>query len=131
MRIKAIGVSNFHLAEGKNNIFRNEVLVSIARKRGKTVAQVILRWLTQRDIVVIPKSVRKNRMAENLDIFDFELTQEEMDPIRQLDTGTISSSIIAIRQWSNCSAKQNEILKREGLALKVRFALGSGQYRER
>lgn len=75
-------------AEGKNNIFRNEVLVSIAEKHGKTVAQVILRWLTQRDIIVIPKSVRRERMAENFDIFNFELTQEEMNAIRQLDTGT-------------------------------------------
>ena len=75
-------------AEGKNNIFRNEVLVSITEKHGKSVAQVILRWLTQRDIIVIPKSVRKDRMAENFDIFDFELTQEDMDAIRQLDTGT-------------------------------------------
>lgn len=75
-------------AEGKNNIFRNEVLVSIAEKHGKTVAQVILRWLTQRNIVVIPKSVRKDRMAENFDIFNFELTQEDMDAIRQLDVGT-------------------------------------------
>jgi 2,5-diketo-D-gluconate reductase A len=75
-------------AEGKNNIFRNEVLVSIAEKHGKTVAQVILRWLTQRNIVVIPKSVRKDRMAENFDIFNFELTQEDMNAIRQLDTGT-------------------------------------------
>ena len=53
-------------AEGKNNIFHNEVLTQIAQKHGKTVAQVILRWLTQRDVVVIPKSVRKERMAENL-----------------------------------------------------------------
>lgn len=75
-------------AEGKNNIFRNQVLVSIAEKHGKTVAQVILRWLTQRDIIVIPKSVRKDRMAENFDIFNFELTTEEMEAIRQLDTGT-------------------------------------------
>jgi len=75
-------------AEGKNKIFGNEVLASIAEKHGKTVAQVILRWLTQRDIVVIPKSVRKERMAENFDIFNFELTQEDMDAIRQLDTGT-------------------------------------------
>src|SRR2546423_6671319 len=73
-------------AEGKNDIFRNEVLVSIASKHGKAVAQVILRWLTQRDIIVIPKSVRKERMAENFRIFDFELTQEDMDAIRQLDT---------------------------------------------
>lgn len=75
-------------AEGKNNIFRNQVLVSIAEKHGKTVAQVILRWLTQRNIIVIPKSVRKDRMVENFDIFTFELTQEDMDAIRQLDTGT-------------------------------------------
>jgi diketogulonate reductase-like aldo/keto reductase len=75
-------------AEGKNNIFRNEVLVSLAEKHRKTVAQVILRWLTQRDIIVIPKSVRKDRMEENFDIFNFELTQEEMDAIKQLDTGT-------------------------------------------
>jgi len=75
-------------AEGKNNIFGNEVLVSIAEKQGKTVAQVILRWLTQRNIIVIPKSVRKDRMVENFDIFDFALTQEDMDAIRQLDTGT-------------------------------------------
>ena len=74
-------------AEGKNDIFRNEVLVSIASKHGKAVAQVILRWLTQRDIIVIPKSVRKERMAQNFDIFDFELTQEDVDAIRQLDTG--------------------------------------------
>ena len=75
-------------AEGKNNIFGNDVLVSIAEKHGKTVAQVILRWMTQRDIIVIPKSVRKDRMAENFDIFNFELAQEDMNVIRQLDTGT-------------------------------------------
>jgi 2,5-diketo-D-gluconate reductase A len=74
-------------AEGKNNIFHNEVLVSIAGKHGKAVAQVILRWLVQRDVIVIPKSVRKERMAQNFEIFDFELTQEDMDAIRQLDTG--------------------------------------------
>ena len=75
-------------AEGKNNIFHNELLVSIAQKHGKTVAQVILRWLTQRNIIVIPKSVQKARMAENFNIFDFELTLEDMDTIRQLDTGS-------------------------------------------
>ena len=75
-------------AEGKNNIFGNEVLVSIAEKHGKTVAQVILRWLTQRDIIVIPKSVRRERMAENFDIFNFELTPEDMNAIRRLDTAT-------------------------------------------
>jgi 2,5-diketo-D-gluconate reductase A len=74
-------------AEGKNNIFHNELLLSLAEKHGRSVAQVILRWLIQRDIVVIPKSVRKERMAENFAIFDFELTQEDMGSITKLDTG--------------------------------------------
>jgi diketogulonate reductase-like aldo/keto reductase len=74
-------------AEGKNNIFHNEVLVSVAEKHGKTVAQVILRWLTQRDVVVIPKSVRKERMAENFDIFDFDLDASDMESIATLETG--------------------------------------------
>jgi 2,5-diketo-D-gluconate reductase A len=73
-------------AEGKNNIFQNELLLSIAGKYGKTVAQVILRWLTQRGVVVIPKSVRKERMVENFSIFDFELSSEDMDAIKALDT---------------------------------------------
>jgi 2,5-diketo-D-gluconate reductase A len=74
-------------AEGKNDIFENEVLKSIGGKYGKTVAQVILRWLTQRGVVAIPKSVRKDRMAENFDIFDFELGGEDMDAIRALEIG--------------------------------------------
>jgi 2,5-diketo-D-gluconate reductase A len=74
-------------AEGKNDIFENEVLKSIGGKYGKTVAQVILRWLTQRGVVAIPKSVRKDRMAENFDSFDFELGGEDMDAIRALETG--------------------------------------------
>jgi len=74
-------------AEGKNNIFHNELLLSIAGKHGKSVAQVILRWLTQRGIVVIPKSVRRERMAENFDIFGFELGDEDMKAILSLDTG--------------------------------------------
>jgi 2,5-diketo-D-gluconate reductase A len=74
-------------AEGKNDIFHNEVLTSICTKHGKSVAQVILRLLTQRDIVVIPKSVRKERMAENFDIFDFELDATDMESIATLDTG--------------------------------------------
>jgi 2,5-diketo-D-gluconate reductase A len=75
-------------AEGKNNIFRNELLLAIAEKHGKSVAQVILRWLIQRGIVVIPKSVRRDRMAENFDIFGFQLKDEDMESIRTLDTGT-------------------------------------------
>src|SRR6476469_720326 len=75
-------------AEGKNNIFGNELLLAIAQKYQKTVAQVILRWLTQRGVVVIPKSVRSERIVENFDIFDFELSPEDMDAIVTLDTKT-------------------------------------------
>src|SRR5204863_8142120 len=73
-------------AEGKHNIFQNELLLFIAGKYNKTVGQVILRWLTQRGVVVIPKSVRKERIIENFDIFDFELSAEDMDAIVALDT---------------------------------------------
>jgi 2,5-diketo-D-gluconate reductase A len=73
-------------AEGKNNIFENELLRSIADKYQKTVAQIILRWLTQRGIVAIPKSVRKERIVENFNVFDIELTSDEMAAITTLDT---------------------------------------------
>jgi diketogulonate reductase-like aldo/keto reductase len=73
-------------AEGRNNIFQNELLLSLAAKYQKTVAQVILRWLTQRGVVVIPKSVRKERIVENFDVFDFELNSEDMAAIEVLDT---------------------------------------------
>lgn len=73
-------------AEGKNDLFQNEVLVSIAEKYNKSVAQVVLRWLTQREVVVIPKSVRKERIIENFNIFDFELRQEDLESITRLDT---------------------------------------------
>jgi len=75
-------------AEGKNNIFDNELLRSIAEKHKKTVAQMILRWLTQRGIVVIPKSVRQERIIENFNVFDFELGAEDMAAIVTLDTKT-------------------------------------------
>jgi 2,5-diketo-D-gluconate reductase A len=75
-------------AEGKNNIFKNEVLGRVAKKHGKSVAQVILRWITQRGIVALSKSVRKERMIENLDVLNFQLTKEEMDSIKTLDTAT-------------------------------------------
>lgn len=74
-------------AEGKNDLFDNPVLKAIAEKHGKTVAAVILRWLNQRGVVVIPKSVRKERMIENLHIFDFTLTPYETAAIARLDTG--------------------------------------------
>lgn len=74
-------------AEGKHDIFNNKTLKEIADAHHKTTAQVILRWLTQQDIVVIPKSVHEKRQKENLDIFDFELTKDEMDNIKGLDKG--------------------------------------------
>jgi diketogulonate reductase-like aldo/keto reductase len=73
-------------AEGKNEIFKNELLASIGEKYNKSIAQVILRWLIQRNVVAIPKSVHKKRIAENFNIFDFELTQEDMKNITTLDT---------------------------------------------
>ena len=72
-------------AEGKNGLFSNEVLAGIGRKHGKSIAQVVLRWLNQRGIVAIPKSVRKERMTENFAIFDFELDQGDLAAIAGLD----------------------------------------------
>ena len=77
-------------AEGKNNIFHNELLLSIGKKYNKSIAQVILRWLTQRGVVAIPKSVRKERIEENFNIFDFELSGEDIEAIKTLDTKTTS-----------------------------------------
>ena len=74
-------------AEGKNDIWNNPVLKAVAEKHGRTVGQVVLRWLNQRGVVVIPKTVRRERMAENLDIFGFTLTGQEMQAIAGLDTG--------------------------------------------
>ncbi len=73
-------------AEGRNNLFGNEVLTSIAEKHRKSVAQVVLRWIVQREIVVIPKSVRKERIVENFNIFDFTLSADDMEHITALDT---------------------------------------------
>lgn len=75
-------------AEGKNNLFTHPVLAAIGEQHHKSVAQVVLRWLIQRDIVTIPKSVRAERMAENFDVFDFALTDDQMAEIAALDTGT-------------------------------------------
>jgi 2,5-diketo-D-gluconate reductase A len=77
-------------AEGKHNIFQNELLRSIADKHQKSVAQVILRWLTQREVVAIPKSVRPERIQENFAIFDFDLSPDDMAAIATLDTKTSS-----------------------------------------
>ena len=74
-------------AEGQNNLFSSPVLADIAAAHDKTIAQVVLRWLNQRNVVVIPKSVRAERMRENINIFDFTLTSDEMAAIAALDTG--------------------------------------------
>lgn len=75
------------LAEGRNNFFSTPELEAIGSRYGKSVAQVALRWLLQRDVIIIPKSVHKERMEQNLDIFDFSLTPDEMAEIAKLDTG--------------------------------------------
>ena len=75
------------LAEGKNGFFTNETLIKIGEKYGKTGPQVALRYLVERGVIVIPKSSRKERMAENLNIFDFELSAEDKEAILKLDTG--------------------------------------------
>jgi 2,5-diketo-D-gluconate reductase A len=77
-------------AEGRNNIFKNELLLSIAAKHNKSVAQVILRWLVQRGIIALSKSTRKERMIENISVFDFELSAEDLAAITTLDTKTSS-----------------------------------------
>ena len=75
------------LAEGRNGFFSNELLGEIGKKYGKSIPQVALRWLLQRGVIIIPKSTHKERMAENLNIFDFELTADDMAQILSLDTG--------------------------------------------
>lgn len=77
-------------AEGRNNIFKNELLLEVAAKYKKSVAQVILRWLSQRGIVVLSKSVSKRRMLENISVLDFELSMDDMTEITSLDTKTSS-----------------------------------------
>lgn len=74
-------------AEGKHDIFTNETIKEIADKYNKSNGQVILRWLLQRGIVVIPKSVHKNRMEENINVFDFKLTDDDMNIMNSLDKG--------------------------------------------
>jgi 2,5-diketo-D-gluconate reductase A len=88
MRERSVQIESWGpLAEGRNDLFSNATLSGIGEAHGKSVAQVVLRWLVQRGVVVIPKSVRPERMAENLDVFDFELTHEQMSRIATLDTG--------------------------------------------
>ncbi len=87
--LKELGVQHQSwapFAEGRGNMFSNETLASIAEKHNKSIAQIVLRWLVQREVVVIPKSVRKERIVENFDIFDFQLSADDMEQISTLDT---------------------------------------------
>ncbi|MDN7437092.1 aldo/keto reductase [Burkholderia multivorans] len=77
-------------AEGRNNLFQNEALAEIGRKHGRSIGQVVLRWVVQRGIVALAKSVRKERMEENLGVFDFALDEADMARIAQLETGESS-----------------------------------------
>lgn len=74
-------------AEGKNNMFNNPIISEIGKKHNKSAAQVILRWLIQRNVVVIPKSVRKEKIIENFNVFDFELSEDDMNKIKSMDMG--------------------------------------------
>jgi len=74
-------------AEGRNDLFTNEILAKIGQKYSKSVAQVVLRWLIQRNVVVIPKTVHKERMIENFEVFDFQLDANDMETIAKMDTG--------------------------------------------
>jgi 2,5-diketo-D-gluconate reductase A len=88
MRQRGVQIESWGpFAEGRNNLFTNPTLTEIAEAHGKSVAQVVLRWLTQRDIVVVSKSVRKDRIAENFEIFDFQLADDEMAQIAELEQG--------------------------------------------
>lgn len=87
MQDKGIQIESWGpFAEGRNNLFQNEVLSAIGAQYGKSIAQVVLCWLIQRDIVCIPKSVHKDRIAQNFNIFDFVLSDEDMEQISALDT---------------------------------------------
>ncbi|SEP82460.1 MULTISPECIES: aldo/keto reductase [Micrococcaceae] len=87
MRERGVQIESWGpFAEGRNNLFTDPLLSEIAQAHGKSVAQVVLRWLIQRSVVVIPKSVRPERMAENFEVFDFALSDEQMGKIASLDT---------------------------------------------
>ena len=79
--------------------YQNDVLASVGKKYGKSIAQVVLRWLIQRQTVAIPKSVRRERMAENFDVFDFELDTDDLAAVATLDQKRAASRTIAIPQW--------------------------------
>lgn len=110
-RFKAVIEAWGPFAEGGRGIFENEVIKEIAQNHGKTPAQVILRWNTQRGVVVIPKTVHPERLSENLDIFDFKLTDEEMAKMAGLDTG--HTQIIDHLDWKTTIFLNDSVHGRE------------------
>ena len=103
-KIKAIGVSNFYPDRLVDFIMNNEILSEIGKKYNKSVAQVILRWLIQRNIVAIPKSTRKDRIEENFNVFDFELNSEDIGKISELDKKEslfLNHDDVEIVKWLN------------------------------
>ena len=88
MRERGVQIESWGpFAEGRNNLFSDPTLSEIGAAHGKSVAQVVLRWLIQRDVVVVQKSVKPERMRENIDVFDFELTDDQMTRVATLDRG--------------------------------------------
>jgi 2,5-diketo-D-gluconate reductase A len=88
MRERGVQIESWGpFAEGRNDLFSDPMLSEIGAAHGKSVAQVVLRWLIQRDVVVIPKSVRPDRMRENIEVFDFQLTDDQMARIAEMETG--------------------------------------------
>ena len=87
------------LERAVEGLFDNEVLKQIGKKYGKTTAQVMLRWNIQRGVIVLPKSAHKERMIQNLDVFDFTLTDEDMNAIAGLDTKTSAFFSTMTRTW--------------------------------
>lgn len=90
------------VGRGRNGLFANPTLVQVGEKYGKTAAQIALRWLLQSGVIIIPKTTHKERMEENLNLFDFELTPEDMQTIASLDTAHSLFSIITTAKWPNC-----------------------------
>lgn len=84
---------------GKGQDIQNEIILALAEKYGKTPAQIILRWHVQRDIIAIPKTIKEHRLVENMDVFDFELSKEDMDLISSLDTGKTNRGYQPGYQW--------------------------------
>ena len=99
MRERGVQIESWRpFAEGRNNLLSNATLSDIGAAHRKSVAQVVLRWLTQRGVVVVQKSVRPERMLENFDVFEFELTDDEMARIATMDGGESSSSTTTTQQ---------------------------------